>query len=179
MLKSQVNKAIIDNKTIKDELDDVSELLYGHFGTFLITSLIWSVFVYKILTQSKNTPILHWGSLILFSVFGQLLHLSIRQREGKLVKLDSNQLLDENIEAIKKLSSELGLSKIKDDLNYFQFYKKHGFNIPTYKIVLIPFDNCIYVNVRTVGTSQGRLPYNFGFCTIFQKKVVRKLKLLL
>jgi hypothetical protein len=181
MRQSDLNNSILNQETIKDELDKKLDLFFGHAWTVFASFFFWQIFSKDILFSTEDNQLFHWTSSSIIVVIFQLIHFKIRSKERILIKVKTQLSLEQNIKIVNETSNNLNLRQITSQLNYFQYYKTYPFLIfknPIYKVTLIPFDSIIYVNIRTCGIDNIRMPFNFGFCNLFQKRLLRKIKLL-
>lgn len=169
---TNLDKIIKTRKVPKDELNRFWNNLSGFLPSLLFLMAGVGPIIAPRTTVPKNEILIIFiiGLLILiYTIYSKITERNLKFIETKLSK-ENNEKLIIDISLMsnwKKLSNKSYYHSF-----FFPFVKFHyGF-----KLILIPIDKGILINLRNRGTVQGRMPYSFGVETFKQIRIEQKIK---
>jgi hypothetical protein len=160
MTEKQVEKIINSNKILSDDLDKGK--YFGFFPAIAVTLAFGIPLLPFVIDKTTSNPLIKWVGLIIGLLLILLTYLSFKiEKELKLINTnldkESNQKIIE--EYFKK--QDIPLTK---HTNYYSTFLPTLFYKEGLKLIIIPWNNKILFNIRTIGfaVERGRIPYSIG-----------------
>ena len=159
MTNKEIEHIVTNGKIPKDELDKFDENFTFAFGLILLfLGGVFRVFQGISNNHLEISPIVHLIVATLLLYIGY----SYKKNEKNLKLIPTNQNRKSNSEILKALSENEIYSLRFKNKNYFVFDYKGIFNQESHKLILIPSNDVIYMNLRNTGNITGRMPFLFG-----------------
>ena len=158
MTEKQISQIILDNKIPKDELDT------DKYYSYLILGMITLVFLIPLLpfVDDKTSISLEFkligviiGVILLILTFrGFKTEKKLKSIVNKLDKINNHKLIEAYLN-----DNNISFKKYK---HYYTAYLRTIFNTKGLKLIIIPLDEKIAFNIRTIYYSidSGRIPFS-------------------
>ncbi|GAA3628114.1 hypothetical protein [Flavivirga jejuensis] len=173
MTEKEVEKIIDSNKILSDDLD--KDKYFGFFPGVGVTLAFGILLLPFITDKTSFSPLIKWIGLFVGLLLILLTYLSFKI-EKKLKLIITNLDKESNQQIIKEYFKKHNIPLTKNS-NYYSTFLPTLFYKKGLKLIIIPWNNKILFNIRTIGfaVEGGRIPYSIGKI-IQQNKLTKNFK---
>ena len=173
MTEKEVKKIIDSNKVLPDDLD--KDKYFGFFPAVAVTLAFGIPLLPFVIDKTTSNLLIKWIGLVIGLLLILLTYLSFKN-EKKLKLINTNLDKESNQKIIEEYFKKQDFPLTKHT-NYYSTFLPTLFYKEGLKLIIIPWNNKIHYNIRTIGfaVEGGRIPYSIGKI-IQQNKLTENLK---